>query len=144
MENLLGGPIICAGCVVATARAFADAAAGQGVVFSVVGASHSLGVLTAAGAWPSARHVWTPGKNGADHSLLDVLAEDVSARFQRVVIGSGDSVFAPRAESLRMKGCHVTVVGRRGAVSRRTRLAVQDVRFISAPRCKPRHVGEAG
>jgi uncharacterized LabA/DUF88 family protein len=73
------------------------------------------------------------GENGADLELLAILAqESVETRFDRVVIGSGDGIFALAAARLQAAGVNVTVVVRRGALSRSLRLSVRDVRFIDA------------
>jgi NAD(P)-dependent dehydrogenase (short-subunit alcohol dehydrogenase family) len=52
-------------------------------------------------------------------ALLQVLAtEKVDFRYDRVVIGSGDGIFAFPAARLQAAGCEVTVVTRPDALSR--------------------------
>lgn len=86
-------------------------------------------------AWPSAtRRLVRSGADGADLALLDVIdSESLHLRFDRVVIGSGDGIFALAAGRLQRLGCPVTVVSRRDRLSRQLRLAVRDVRFIDQP-----------
>ncbi len=56
--------------------------------------------------------------------------ERIDERFDRVVLGSGDGIFAEVCALLQAAGCVVTVVSRREALSRRLRFAVRDVRFL--------------
>ena len=67
----------------------------------IVGVSSIDGLFHAKNSWPQARVVLGVGRDGADHALLDVLDhEDVGARFSRVVIVSGDGIFANAAAEL--------------------------------------------
>jgi hypothetical protein len=86
-------------------------------------------------AWPSTtRRLVRSGADGADLALLDVIdSERLHLRFDGVVIGSGDGIFALAASRLQRLGCPVTVVSRRDGLSRRLRLAVRDVRLIDDP-----------
>jgi uncharacterized LabA/DUF88 family protein len=79
------------------------------------------------------------GLHGADRALLEVIhRECLEERFDRIVIGSGDGIFALAAARLQACGCSVTVVSRRSGLSRHLRLAVRDIRFIdSAPAAAP-------
>jgi hypothetical protein len=65
-------------------------------------------------------------------ALIDVIRlEDISARFDHVVIASGDGIFAEPCARLQAAGCSVTVVSRRhAALSRGLAFAVRDVRFL--------------
>lgn len=82
--------------------------------------------------WPAtARRLVRSGQNGADLALLHVLAcESVATRFDGVVIGSGDGIFAYEAARLQAAGVAVTVVTLRGALSRQLAFAVRDVRYF--------------
>ena len=77
-------------------------------------------VFRVTGQRPYARH----GENGADLALLDSVdsPEWIAQRYYRVVIGSGDGIFADFAESLTRLGVPVNVVGRAGTISRRFQL----------------------
>jgi hypothetical protein len=62
------------------------------------------------------------GVDGADLQLLDLADLDVLQRqFDRVVIGSGDHIFATRARELVARGLRVDVVARQGSVARELR-----------------------
>lgn len=69
-------------------------------------------LLVAAGlAWPGARLLLGVGLDGADLALLDAsVPAAVAAAYDRVVIGSGDGIFAARAAELRRAGLVVAVV----------------------------------
>jgi hypothetical protein len=98
----------------------------------VVACSH-LAFEHAGFGWPDARHLVRSGPDGADCELLDVLyLENVAARFDRVVIGSGDWIFAEAAAYLASRGCHVTVVSRRESLSARLRLAAHEVIYLDS------------
>ena len=65
-------------------------------------------------------------KAAYDDGEYEVAAE----RFGRVVIGSGDGIFAQAAARLQAVGTEVTVVCGEGALARRLRMAARDVRFL--------------
>jgi hypothetical protein len=110
----------------------------KGVGFSandqaIVGCNH-LAFRHAGFSWPRARYLVRSGKNGADLELLDVIRhENVAERFSHVVIASGDGIFAPEAAGLVAMGCHLTVVSRRAALSKRLRLTAHRVIYLDAP-----------
>ena len=60
--------------------------------------------------------------------------ENVAARFDRVVIASGDQIFAEHAARLHREGVKVTVVTRRESLSNRLKLATRDQRFLNPER----------
>lgn len=65
--------------------------------------------------WPTpARGVMRSGPDGADLALLDVLDENIPARYTHVIIGSGDHLFTPAIRRLRHAGVRVDVVTGRG------------------------------
>ena len=71
------------------------------------------------------------GENGADLALLDAYEpSEITSRFSRVVIGSGDGIFAPLAGALAKAGCHVTVVTRPESLANRLRLAASTIVFL--------------
>lgn len=84
----------------------------------VVATGPSLAV-TAWFALPSTvRRLVGYGLDGADNALIDAMDTDhIAARYGRVVIASGDHIFAPSARSLRLKGMQVWQVGGRGYTS---------------------------
>jgi hypothetical protein len=112
IENLAGAPIPSLGQVTEVQDWYMTRMA-FGADDQVVMASSHLGLLNAALGWPHARYRVRSGPNGADLELLDVLLhENVAARFNHVVIGSGDGVFRQAAASLAARGVLVTVVSR--------------------------------
>lgn len=75
-------------------------------------------LLTAGLAWPGARLLLGSGLDGADRALLDASEPAaVAAAYDRVVIASGDGIFARRAGELRRAGVVVAVVSLRGSLS---------------------------
>jgi hypothetical protein len=81
--------------------------------------------------WGEARRVVRSGRDGADLALVQIVdTENVASRFERVVIGSGDGIFAEPAARLQSLGASVTVVSRRESLSRELSFAVRDVRIL--------------
>ena len=84
-------------------------------------------------AWPAARRIVKSGPDGADLALLGAVdIDDVSARFTRIVIASGDGIFADLAIQLAERGAEVIVIARQGSISRR--LAESASRTMVLPR----------
>ena len=74
---------------------------------------------------------WRRGPDGADFELISVLETDhLAARFECVVIASGDGRFADVAAALAAQGCHVIVIARPDSISMRLRLAASEVRYL--------------
>lgn len=126
LENLIGSasfPVISAGAV----RTAYESAIGIGPSDLVIVATSHHAAPAAWFAWPRARRLTRSGSNGADLALLHVLAsERVPERFSSVVVASGDGIFAETSARLQAAGCHVTVVSRPEALSRRLAFAVRD------------------
>lgn len=98
----------------------------------VVSASSSATAAAAGLCWKEARLVWMPGPDGADLALADVaLNEDVADRYGRVIIASGDHLFAPVARYLRLQGLTVTVVAVPGSLSRVLANEVDEVLYLA-------------
>lgn len=107
----------------------------------VVGTSHPKNAVTATGAWARVRHVIHQGHDGADLALLDVLKEDIAARFSEVVIVSGDGIFTDDAAALARQGVKVTVLTRKAGLSARLRMAASRVIYLTEDQLD--EVGEA-
>jgi NYN domain len=135
VENLMSGPNFTVGEAQRVRQAYL-AAAPAGLREQVVIATSHHAASAAWSAWPeAARRLLRSGRDGADLALLRVVAaEALELRFDRVVIGSGDGIFAPAAARLQAGGCSVTVVTRRESLSKQLRLAVLDIRFVGLPR----------
>jgi hypothetical protein len=128
IENLIGGsqnadPAIC--CV--AFEAYREVSGYEPGDLVIVAA----GVTTASCAffhWEGVCRRTARGENGADLVLLGALAtEPRLERFDRIVIASGDGIFASAASGLAARGIHVEAVSRRGSMSRRLRSAVAAV-----------------
>jgi hypothetical protein len=132
VENLVGSAAFTRDQAALTRAAY-EAIAPTGTVDQVVLASSHHAATPAWFAWPpAARRLARSGENGADLALLSVLEnERVEQRFDHVVIGSGDGIFAFPAARLQAIGRQVTIVSRPEALSRQLRLAVRDIRFIA-------------
>lgn len=99
----------------------------------VVATSSSQSLLEAAVGWPGARTVWLPGQDGADRALLEVAYEEnVEKRYNKVVIASGDHIFAEAAESLQNLGVKVKVFARAVFISVILRASCNEVELYSA------------
>lgn len=82
-----------------------------------------------------ARRLVGRGSDGADLELVGVLLhEEVERRFQRVIIGSGDHIFAEPAMRLAAAGVQVVAAVGRGYCSTRLRRAVTNVVHLPLPR----------
>lgn len=118
VENLMGGPL-AGGIALAEAVAGYRALARVHVLdHAVVGANPAL-ALAIGDVWPGARLVVGGGPDGADLALIGA-ASDVawlSERYDRIVIGSGDGIFASVAAGFRAAGVDVTVVSRAKSLS---------------------------
>lgn len=91
----------------------------------VIGCNHGAALNVGLG-WPGVRLVVGSGPDGADLRLLDVIADEgIEARFDGVVIASGDGIFTAAAASLAGNGLRVFVVSRTEALANRLRLAAQ-------------------
>lgn len=88
------------------------------------------GLLDLAYGWKGVRYVMRPGQNGADLALLDVLDENIAARFTEVVLVSGDGIFTHAIAALAARGLATTVVANASGLSRRLELAAAEVRLL--------------
>ena len=118
IENLMGGPE--AG-VVALHRAVSDYRDAVPITDGdhvVIGANPQLGVVAKA-CWQSARLVVGGGPDGADTALLGTVKDTdwVAARYDLIVVGSGDGIFEVVARKFRLCGLAVGVASRRGSLS---------------------------
>lgn len=132
IENLIGGPVVSELDVARIRSAYDEIVVPAGTAHMVIGASHSVAIATAGFGWPTAgRRVFRHGTDGADVALLEVLnGENVADRFEKVVIASGDGIFAMTARRLVAAGCEVQVVGRSGRTNKALLSAASSVLFI--------------
>ena len=132
IENLIGGTDFSEG-EVADVAAHYKALAGVGEGDLVVVASSHHTAQAAWFGWPDARRLVRSGVDGADMALIEVIErENLAMRFGRVVIASGDGIFAVPAAKLQEREVEVTVVSRRSFLSSQLRLASRDVRILDS------------
>lgn len=99
----------------------------QALVWSVIGdpsahvvvAFSHFAAKSALPAWKGGRKLMRSGQDGADRALLDVINnEPLVGRFGRVVIASGDAIFAPAVAELVSLGMVVEVIAPERALAR--------------------------
>lgn len=133
LENLMGGPADDPHLIALTVLEYTDTAGYQTGDFLTVAVNP--GLFTAVyGILPGARLVTRGGPDGADLALLDE-ANDcrwLAERFHRIVIGSGDGIFARLASQLTELGVHVGVVCRPDALSYKLGTAATTIHYVSA------------
>ncbi len=134
VENIIGGTRFTPADATEARTAVLSASGVPADAHVILATSCDAALVTAGVAWPGARLVWCPGPDGADLALADVvLNEDVASRFDRVVICSGDGLFAIVARFLIAQDVAVTVVAPPGSLSRKLAAAAADVRVIGTP-----------
>lgn len=131
VENLEGCAEFSELDAAATAAAYMAAVQVRVGDVIIIASSHHSAAAAWYG-WPhNARRLVRSGVDGADRALLEVLAkEHVQDRFARVVIGSGDHIFAVPARALVAQGVAVTVVTRGRSLARELAVAVSDIRYL--------------
>lgn len=133
LDNLTGGPTEHQCVADEAARRYRMAAGIRPRDLAVVG-SDLRSAAVAAFAWHGARLVRTTGIDAVDHLLLDELAPSfVRGRVRRVVLGSGDGIFAERLSQLRSMGVRVQVIAPVRSVSRRIVSAADHVTLVEPP-----------
>lgn len=133
IENLAGGSVATTAEVVEAVARYRSALAVRAGDHVVIGSGRRL--LIAAGlAWPGARLLLGRGVDGADLALLEAAhrVDEIAAAYHRVVIGSGDGIFAELASALRRAGLVVGVVSRPDALAVDLRDGACLVRRIAA------------
>jgi hypothetical protein len=132
LENLMCGPLQPAIALRYAAARYEQVAVVRPDDHVVVAVNPAL-ALDAGRAWPTARLLVGRGPDGADRELLATLADTpwVAARYDRVVIGSGDGIFASALESLRALGIATGVVAPELGLSRDLRRRATFVRLIT-------------
>jgi hypothetical protein len=133
IENIAGGPCLSAETVRWVKQTVTDAVHIGSSDHVVVATSH-IGLLQVGCNWRGIRYVVRSGRDGADLALLDVLAEDIPARYQQVVLASGDGIFAPAVAQLAAAGVTTTVLGRRDRIARPLQLAASGVVYLPGDR----------
>lgn len=97
VENLLGGPVFTLDDVTIFRRIYQRITAMPPDSQVIVATSAFTPAVAGGVGWAGCRLLVRPGHNGADLQLLDVAeSEDLVARFERIVIGSGHGIFDRR------------------------------------------------
>lgn len=118
IENLMGGPLTGLDRLSAV-RAQHERLTPPSHGDHVISACNPRLLVDVSLRWLRSRWLTHHGKDGADQALLEALdADDLAARYSRVVIGSGDHAFTDLAEQLRQRGVEVSVVARPGTLHR--------------------------
>lgn len=96
----------------------------------IIGACH-MSAIAAGLSRPSARLLVQSGQDGADLRLLEVIeAEDLGARYDEVVLISGDGIFIEAVRHLQGSGTCVTLVSRPEALATRLRFLADVVHLL--------------
>jgi hypothetical protein len=134
VENLMRGPRQPVAEMSESASGYRHLAPVNGGDHVIVAVNPSLAV-DASRVWPGARLLVGFGPHGADLQLLAVVAnpEWIAARFDRVVVGSGDGIFAPAVVELRRLGIAVGVISQYDRLSRHLRRSATFVRLLRSP-----------
>lgn len=125
IENMVGSCQLSLGDV-ARARVRINAAVAPGTDdHTVIAASHYNAPAAYFGWAGPVRRLARSGQDGADLALLEVVADVgwVAARYERVVVASGDHAFAPAVAELKGAGVEVIVIRPDTGFSARMRLA---------------------
>jgi len=98
---------------------------------AIIGANPQLG-LAAKTAWPGARLVVRGGPDGADIALLEAVSDVdfIAARYDQIVVGSGDGVFEVVVREFRNRGLAVGVVSLRQGLSYALGMSASFVRLM--------------
>lgn len=130
VENLLGTPWFTRHAVVDLRRVYDAVSAASNPAHYLVGTSAGPNLVEAGLGWGQGQMVFSKGKDGAERAMLAEVTLATASRYDRVVIGSGDGIFADLAASLQSSGIAVRVVSRPRSLSRALSLAVRDARFL--------------
>jgi hypothetical protein len=129
IENCVGTSAISPEQVEAVRLAISRAA--PNAVMKVVACSHHNACSTMFG-FIGARVILRSGPDGADLALLDVIEhEQVDGRFGKVIIASGDGIFAPACRRLRSCGVYVEVLSLPDRLSGELAASCSNVRYLT-------------
>lgn len=140
IENVAGGAIQSL-AMADWARVVIDQALGGVDSDQVIIGTCHWGLIDVKRAWPCARVLVGSGQDGADLELLDVLrTENLTERFDEVVLVSGDGIFAQAVAEIEKAGVAVIVAAWSQGMSARLRLAAS--RSMALDDRQGRHRGE--
>ena len=130
VENLAGGACHTSDASAWARRRLHDVGALQ-ESDQVAVAVDACGLASVVFTWTGARCLAAHGKDGADRALLEVLAERVPQRYDRVVLARGDGIFTDAVAGLVARGVHVTVVSHEVSLSARLAAVASEVVLLS-------------
>ena len=131
LENLMGGPMAGFLPMAKAAAAYYEAVSVGEDDHLVVAVNPCL-ALDAHDCFPSALLRVRGGHDGADLALLEAIddAQFVCSRYTRLIVGSGDGIFASAMLRLRLWGLLVGVVSRKCSLSASLRDSASFVRLL--------------
>lgn len=131
LENLMGGPRAGMAALRQVVSYFRDAVPREEGDHYIIGVNPRIGAIAKA-CWPSAKLVARAGPNGADIALIEQVknVRFIAARYDRIVIGSGDGVFVHVAVAYRSQGLVVEVASRCRSLSPDLRSVASVVRIL--------------
>lgn len=119
LENLYGSGRLSYDAVRKTCRTYLEEVGVQDgdCVIVATGPGNRLAVFN---GWPGAHYKFREGQNGADIALAEfILESNLTGRFNRAFLASGDGGLAPYVELLQRSGLDIVVVARPTATSNR-------------------------
>ena len=134
IENLVGGSAASCGEVAVVSSDYHRTAPVQPGDHVIVAAGPRI-VMDAGLVWRGARLVVGRGVDGADRALLAAVEDSqwVAARFDRVVLGSGDGIFVPALASFRSLGIATGIVAPEKSISWALQRQADFVRLLHCP-----------
>jgi hypothetical protein len=127
IENIVGGPRATAGEVSQAHSELREVIPDIDAVQLIVACSHKA-ARAMAFEFPGALRLWRSGPNGADLALINQMGDlRVMRRFGHVTLCSGDGIFTESLAGLAAVGIKTTVVSQADRLSRRLRLAAQQI-----------------
>ena len=97
----------------------------------VVVAADVTTVTNVHAAWQSKRILPGRGEDGADLQLLEVMDENLTARFTEMALVSGDGIFAEKVSELAGQGLPTTVYAHEAGLAKR--LEISATKVVATP-----------
>jgi NYN domain len=122
LENLMGGPFQSQLSMHTVSNWYRNTAPVQHEDHVTLAVNPAL-AIAARSEWPGTLLRVASGPDGADNALLNELrdAKWIASHFDRVIIGSGDGIFACAIGDIREQGITVGVLSRERSLSRELR-----------------------
>jgi len=132
LENLMGGPFQSVEAMHYASDWYRHTAPVRPADHVIVAVNPKLAVV-ARSEWPRILMRVAKGPDGADLALIKELQDPswVASHYGRVMVGSGDGIFAPAIEAMRAHGITVGVLARERQVSRALRRSANFVTLFS-------------